>query len=358
MSLPGALVLTAGLGTRLRPLTYVRAKAAVPVNGQTLARRIVRWLAGQGVRDQVLNLHHLPETITASVGDGSDLGARVRYSWEQPVLGSAGGPRRALPLLAGSNPPPPRVHGSARFGAAAPTLVVSPDRTTSDGGRVPGSEPDGTFIIVNGDTLTDVDVPAMLAFHAASEALVTMALIPNPRPQQYGGVRASGGRVIGFTRAGAPGDSYHFIGVQIVEARAFAGLEDGVPAETVNVLYPRLIAAGAGSVAAYTCTAAFRDIGTASDYLSTSAELAAIEGDHMISGRRVEIASSARTVRTAVWDDVSIGRDVELDECIVGDGARIPDGARYTRCAIVPADGRAARAGERIECGLLIKPID
>ena len=99
MNLPRALVLTAGLGTRLRPLTYVRAKGAVPVNGEALARRVVRWLSGQGVRDLVLNLHHLPETIAASVGDGSDLSARVRYSWEQPVLGSAGGPRRALPLL-------------------------------------------------------------------------------------------------------------------------------------------------------------------------------------------------------------------------------------------------------------------
>ena len=175
MSLPGALVLTAGLGTRLRPLTYVRAKAAVPVNGDTLARRVVRWLSSQGVHDLVLNLHHLPETIAASVGDGSDLQARVRYSWEQPVLGSAGGPRRALPLLS------------------------------------------STFIIVNGDTLTDVDLPAMLASHAASDALVTMALIPNPRPEQYGGVRVSGGLVTGFTRAGTPGDSYHFIGVQIVE---------------------------------------------------------------------------------------------------------------------------------------------
>ena len=60
----------------------------------------------------------------------------------------------------------------------------------------------------------------------------------------------------------------------------------------------------------------------------------------MAGGDRVEIAPSARTVRTAVWDDVTIGRDAELIECIVGDGARIPDGARYTRCAIVPADGR------------------
>ena len=99
MKTPRALVLTAGLGTRLRPLTYIRAKAAVPVNGETLARRAVRWLVSHGITDLVLNLHHHPASITASVGDGTDMGARVRYSWEQPVLGSAGGPRHALPLL-------------------------------------------------------------------------------------------------------------------------------------------------------------------------------------------------------------------------------------------------------------------
>ncbi len=73
-----ALVLTAGLGTRLRPLTDVRAKAAVPVAGEPMARRIVRWLAARHVHDIVLNLHHRPETIAAVVGDGSDLAARVR----------------------------------------------------------------------------------------------------------------------------------------------------------------------------------------------------------------------------------------------------------------------------------------
>ena len=116
VSLP-ALVLTAGLGTRLRPLTAVRAKPALPVAGEPLVRRILRWLAAAGVKRPVLNLHHLPETVTALVGDGADLGPSVRYSWEIPMLGSAGGPRRALPLL--------------------------------DADR---------FLIVNGDTLTDVDL--------------------------------------------------------------------------------------------------------------------------------------------------------------------------------------------------------
>ena len=97
---PRALLLTAGLGTRLHPLTYVRAKAAVPINGEPLVRRVIRGLATAGIRDLVLNLHHRPASIAALVGDGSDLGVRVSYSWEQPVLGSAGGPRHALPLVA------------------------------------------------------------------------------------------------------------------------------------------------------------------------------------------------------------------------------------------------------------------
>ena len=78
----------------------------------------------------------------------------------------------------------------------------------------------------------------------------------------------------------------------------------------------------------------------------------------MTAGDRVDIAPSARTIRTAVWDDVTVGRNAELVECIVGDGARIPDGARYERCAIVPAGQRKAGPGERIEGGLLIRPIE
>src|SRR3954453_7159741 len=120
-----ALVLTAGLGTRLQPLTYIRAKAAVPVNGETLARRAVRWLVAQGVTDLVLNLHHRPETITGSVGDGSDMGATVRYSWEAPLLGSAGGPRHALPLLVDAAPP--RASDSESRTSGSESRVPSPE---------------------------------------------------------------------------------------------------------------------------------------------------------------------------------------------------------------------------------------
>ena len=94
-----ALILTAGLGTRLQPLTDVRAKPAIPVAGEPLIRRIAAWLSGQGVSELVLNLHHLPESLTALVGDGSDLGARVRAAGggktRRTAMGSIRSPRKA-----------------------------------------------------------------------------------------------------------------------------------------------------------------------------------------------------------------------------------------------------------------------
>jgi NDP-sugar pyrophosphorylase family protein len=310
-----ALILTAGLGTRLRPLTDLRAKAALPVNGEALVRRIVRWLGTQGIHDLVLNLHHRPETIAAAVGDGSDLGARVRYSWEHPVLGSAGGPRHALPLLPGER-----------------------------------------FLIVNGDTLTSLDVSALVATHDRSGSAVTMALIPNPRPDKYGGVLVSGGRVTGFSRAGSSPSSYHFIGVQVARPGAFASLPDGVPAESVNALYPRLIAADAGAIAAHVCDAAFQDIGTPADYLATCLELAAVEGDRL-TGARARIDPSASLTGTIVWDDVVIGARARLDSCIAGDGARVPGGAVFERCALVPAGARRPEPDEHLEGDLLVRPF-
>jgi mannose-1-phosphate guanylyltransferase len=312
-----ALVLTAGVGTRLRPLTYVRAKAAIPVNGDPLARRVVRWLASQGVRDVILNLHHLPESIAAVMGDGRELGVRLRYSWEQPLLGSAGGPRHALPLL---------VDDSA-----------------------------DTFLVVNGDTLTALEISALLAAHAQSGALVTMAVIPNPQPHKYGGVAvASDGTVTGFTHPARDTTNYHFIGVQVVSARAFEGLPDGVPAESVAALYPRLIDEQHGSVRAFVCNVSFHDIGTPADYLSTSLTLATAEGDRLIPANAT-IHPTARIARTAVWDDVAIGANAHLTECVVGDGVRIPDAAEFTRCAIVAARGRAPREDERLSGDLLIR---
>jgi mannose-1-phosphate guanylyltransferase len=295
-----ALVLTAGLGTRLRPLTLVRAKPAVPIAGEPLVRHIIRWLRRAGISDLVLNLHYRPETIASVVGDGSDLDVGVRYSWEQPaVLGSAGGPRRALPLLGG-----------------------------------------GAFLIVNGDTLTDVDLPALIAAHKASDALVTMALVPNDQPQKYGGaVLDAESRVTGFVRAGtrlraAPtGEAglYHFIGVQVAESSAFEALPDNRPINSVGDVYDRLIAQRPGRIRGFVTHAAFWDVGTIADYCATSA---ALGGSAPARGRNTRVAPTARIDSSILWDDVEVGEHAVLEECIVTDGAVVPDGARYQRAVL------------------------
>jgi mannose-1-phosphate guanylyltransferase len=304
-----ALVLCAGLGTRLRPLTQVRAKPAIPVAGEAMIRRIAAWLAANGVDDLVVNLHHRPETLTACLGDGSDLGVRVRYSWELPrILGSAGGPRLARATV--------------------------------------GAE---TFFIINGDTLTDVDLGAVAAAHDASGALVTLALVPNRECLRYGGVRvAADGAITGFVRRGPAAEgSYHYIGVQLVAARVFDGIAAGEAASTIGGLYDAMIAERPGSVRAVISDAAFYDVGTTADYWRTSRALAAPSttlgagasgSAESPPGARVEIDTSARVTRSILWDDVTVGAAAHLDECIVTDGVHVAPGASHRREILVRSD--------------------
>jgi len=226
------------------------------------------------------------------------------------VLGSAGGPRHALPLLVDQPSP---VRGSGE-----------------------------TFVLVNGDTLTDVDLPAMIRHHHESGALVTMALIPNPRPDKYGGVRLDAEHVVtGFTRRGSPDPSFHFIGPQVVQASVFADLADGVPAESVLEVYPRLMREQPRAVRGFVRDWTFQDIGTPADLLETSLALAAAGGrpDRPRWGRDPRIDATARVIRSVLWDDVTIGAGAEIVECVVADGVTVPAGARYERCAIVATPG-------------------
>ena len=316
-----ALVLTAGLATRLRPLSLVRAKAALPVSGEPLVCRILRQLAGAGVPSAVLNLHHLPHTITRLVGDGSDLGLRVRYSWENPVLGSAGGPRRAVPLM---------------------------------------SEPEGgggsTFFIVNGDTLTSVDLGALARAHQESGALVTMAVVPNTQPEKYGGLVA-GGRSFVSIKRGSPEPSYHFIGVQVADRAAFASVPEGVPYESVLTLYPALMAERPDSVRLFECASEFHDIGTPADYLATSLLFASRGPGALTPGDGGQVDPSARIERSVLWDDVVVEAGARLRECVVTDGVRVPADTSWHGVSLRVATGDLAPGERRID-GLAVGPLD
>jgi NDP-sugar pyrophosphorylase family protein len=191
---------------------------------------------------------------------------------------------------------------------------------------------------VNGDTLTDVDLSAMLEQHRRTGALVTMALIRNPDPSKYGGVLLDeDGAITAFTRRGSPGPSFHFIGPQVVEADTFASLPDNVVSESVLGIYPTYIAERPGSVRGFVCDASFQDIGTPADLLRTSLELAGADGrpGRPRWGRDARVDRSAAVSRSVLWDDVTVGAGATITECVLADRVVIPPGVRYERCAIV-----------------------
>jgi NDP-sugar pyrophosphorylase family protein len=288
-----AMVLCAGLGTRLQPLSDVRAKPAVPIAGVPLIARILRWLRDAGVGRIVINLHHQAATITRIVGDGSPFGVSVRYSWETEVLGSAGGPARALPLL-------------------------EADR----------------FLIVNGDMITDVDVRALAARHVDTNALVTMAVIDG-RPGYNGVLADDRGIVTGFGRqAGAR----HFIGVQAVNASVFAGVSPDAKSETVHGIYPELIASRPEAIRIFHAPAEYLDIGSPQDYLATAIAVAGREGRPLDRGQDCIIADDARLTGTVLWDRVRVGAGATLSHCIAADGVVVPPGAHYSHSVLVMGD--------------------
>jgi len=292
VSLP-TVVLTAGLGTRLDPITRVVAKAAVPMAGKTLVERVLEWLKGQGIDDVVLNLHHKPESITKILGDGSDLGLRVRYSWEPVLLGSAGGPKLALTLW--------------------PQLT-------------------GPCLIVNGDTLTDMALAPLIEAHRTSGAKATLAVIRNVRPDHYNGIKADAGRIVtGFVAKGHTDPTWHFIGIQVVDPDVFDRIPLGVPAETVAGLYRDMVQESPGSVMVWPVDAPFLDVGTPADYLNAVFSLAGrdvvIEGDAVVD-------PSATLRRCVVWDGAIIGPGARLTDCVVLSGASVAPGTTATGSVI------------------------
>lgn len=285
-----ALVLAAGLGTRLHPLSAYRAKAALPVAGIPIVARTLQRLRAAGVRRVVINLHHRADSITRVVGDGSTFDLQVRYSWEMKVLGSAGGPARAIPLL--------------------------------DSDR---------FLIINGDMITDVDLHALTTQHVQTNALVTMAVIDG-LPGYNGVIADQRGIVSGFGKQ--PG-AYHYIGVQAVNASVFAGVSVDDVSETVHGIYPPLIANRPEAIRMFYSKASYFDIGSPRDYLETVKTIAQREQRPVDRGVDCEVARDAALTDTVLWDRVRVGAGATLNNCVVADDVVIPPGARYSHSTLV-----------------------
>jgi NDP-sugar pyrophosphorylase family protein len=316
-----AMLLAAGLGTRLWPLTADRAKPAVPFLGTPLIAGLCRWLARYGVERPVVNTHHRPESIREALS-----GLEVQFSHEGEILGTAGGIAEAL----------------ARG-------LLDPDRTT---------------LVVNAKLYTELDLSAALEAHRRSRAKVTMVLRRNLEREAFREVVAVAGRVTGFGTGRTPSPSSQdpllFTGIHLLEPEVLRALPRR-PHDTVADVYPELIARG--EVGAYFDESRrWWEFSTLERYLALHVR-AASEGlaPEVVLGPGARIAAGARARRAVLWEGAQVPSDAELTDVVLGAGVVLPRGARISSCAVIRAD----RATEpplpgtrtRVEGDLVIVPL-
>lgn len=212
-----AMILAAGLGTRLGEIGGARPKPMLPVVGAPLVRWAVLFLRHHGIREIVVNVHYKGEQIEAELGDGAALGVAIAYSRETPeILGTGGGLRQARPLL-------------------------------DDGRETP-------IVVMNGKVLVDLDLGEVLALHRARAAEATMVVRDDPDADRWGSQQLDGDgrivRLLGHTpTAEAPepvGAAMMFTGIHVIQP----GFLDRVPAEgpqcIVRTAYRSLFDEGRG----------------------------------------------------------------------------------------------------------------
>ncbi|MFT4569612.1 MAG: mannose-1-phosphate guanylyltransferase/phosphomannomutase [Hyphomicrobiaceae bacterium] len=204
-----AMILAAGLGTRLRPLTETTPKAMVKVAGRPLIAYALDAVREAGIREVVVNLHYLGDILRDYLGDGSAFGVSIAYSSEDPIQDSGGGIRDARALL--------------------------------------GEE---TFITLNADTIVSFDLAPALEFHRRNKATATLLLRTDPGQAKFGLIRIDRtGRIGAFLQHQRPGagealEPYMYTGVQILEPRVFDYMETDGPFSITRHTYPLMLASG------------------------------------------------------------------------------------------------------------------
>ena len=298
-----AMILAAGFGTRLWPLTIGRTKPAIPFLNRPLIGETIDYLRRYGITDLIINLHHEPGSVRDQIGDGSRFGVRIEYSLEEPViLGTSGA-----------------------LDAVRERLM------------------EGTFVVINGKILTDIDLAAALATHRRERAMATLVLRRNERRDQFREVLLDEqGHLQGFgafpdreaSRGGAI--PLMFTGIHLMEPEIFEWVPVGVPSDSVRDVYPRVLDAGQ-TIAGHVASGRWDELSTLARYHSISLAYLQAEGKDSICGERCQIDPTAKVERSILWSEVTIGADAVVRDCILGEGVTIPPGASFQGVVIVPA---------------------
>jgi len=242
-----AMILAAGMGTRLRPLTETIPKPLIEVAGRPMIAFALDLVRAAGIREVVINLHHLGDQIRARLGDGSAYGVRISYTVEDPILETGGGIANARPLLDGD-----------------------------------------AFAVLNADTFIDIDLGDVIATHTRRRALATMVLRADPNAVRYGAIeidaddrirRFLGHADPGLTTPDAAGlRAFMYPGVMVFDPRIFAYLPAGVYSITRDV-FPRLLDARE-PLFGYVHTGYWRVLDNPADLAAGRREIATRLGHH------------------------------------------------------------------------------
>ena len=331
------MILAAGLGSRLRPLTTHLPKPLVPILNRPLLGYLIRQVRQAGIHEIAINLHYRGEQIRSWLGRGEQLGVEVTYSEEAELLGSAGGVQRMRQFF--------------------------------------GNEP---VLIVHGDILFDVDLSAVIQYHLSCAALATIVLHPAHHRYNYGKIKVNAhGQIAQFVDQQLPWVSGPltetlFTGVQILDPAVLDAISmAGVSALTADV-YPALLR-NPSRLYGYLMHGYWSDIGTPRRYWETNMDAvsgrvgsavnlppdaddlglaaqvygrladvlcppvagrAGVEahvsvgiGPEVILGDGCELADDVRLVQSVLWPRVRVGRGVTIAGSIVLNDVAIPDGS-------------------------------
>ncbi len=280
-----------GEGTRLRPMTANQPKPMLPVANRPIMEHVLRLLRRHGFVETIVTVQFLAALVRNYFGDGEEFGMSLQYATEDVPLGTAGSVRNAGDALR-----------------------------------------EGTFLVISGDALTDMDLTAMVSYHKDNGALVTVGLAKVPNPLEFGIViRDEDGRIQRFLEKPTWGQVFSDTvntGVYVMEPEVLAEVRPGEMVDWSGDVFPKLLERGA-PIFGYVSDGYWEDIGTDESYLKAQADV--------LSGRvRSDIAGFE--VSPGVW--VAEGAEVDPDAVLtgplcIGDYAKIEAGAQLREYTVI-----------------------
>jgi mannose-1-phosphate guanylyltransferase len=325
-SLMRAVVLVGGFGTRLRPLTLTTPKPMLPVGHRPIVENLVRMLSTAGITEVVLGLGFKPEPFVAAFPDGECAGVRLHYAVEPEPLDTA---------------------GAIKFAAEHAGI-------------------DDTFVVVNGDVLTDLDVSALIAFHRSTGAEATIHLTPVQDPSAYGVVAlAEDGRVERFVEKPAPGTAPSNLinaGTYVLEPSVLARIPSGRKVSIERETFPSIVADG--RLFAMSTDDYWIDTGRPEPYLRANLDMIdgvrrTLRADGVQDGARVD--GSARVSHSLISRGAVVGSAAVIEDSVVLGSAVIDDGAVIKGSIVMGRVGRASTiidtvvgAEGRVEDGVVL----